>query len=72
MEGTELDAIKENSENFKCALQPPTTQQPHQGNQFLRAEKFSPPVPRLVGDAPRVPRVENKTPPTLRVETISL
>ena len=61
MEEPSLATIKTISENIKCAVQPPETQWSHQGNQFLRAENFTPQVLRVVGYTPQVPRVENQT-----------
>ena len=69
-EQTELAAIKKLTIFFKCAVQPLDTQSPQQGNKFMRAEQYTPPVLRLVEKIPRVPNMENKTPPTLRVEPI--
>ena len=59
---------KKLSENFKCVVQPPETQQPHQGNQFMRVGTLNPPVTRVVVETLQVPRVENQPPQTLRVE----
>ena len=57
-------------EIFKCAVRPPETQQPQQVNPFTRVEQSTPPVLRVIGESPRVPRAENKTPSTLTVEPI--
>ena len=56
--------------NFKCLVQPPETQRPHQGNQFRKVEQLYPRFPGVVVETPQVPRVKNQTPPTLRVEPI--
>ena len=66
-----LYAIKKLSKIFKCAVQPPDTQWPQQGIQFLRVEQLTPQVTRMVGETTQVPRVENQTPPTLEVEPIA-
>ena len=68
---SELAAMKKLSENFKCVVQPPYTQRPQQGIQFLRVEQLTPQVTRMVGETTQVPRVENQTPPTLGVEPIA-
>ena len=47
-----LASIKNLSEIFKFAVKPLDTQQPQQGNQFIRVEHFTQIVPRVVGDTP--------------------
>ena len=67
VEEPELSVIKKLSEFFKCAVKPPETQRPQQGNKLIRVEQFTPKVPRVVGETTQVLRLENKTSPTLRV-----